>query len=70
MFGNCATSNQPAVPMAERRDKGVVKKQFRDQQDKFEDLENRLSRVEAIGYRRLQVENSPGLDSLRSRVEN
>ena len=34
--------------MAERRDKGVVKKQLKDQQDKLEDLENRLGRVEAI----------------------
>jgi len=61
--------------MAERRHKGVVKKQLKDQQDKLEDLENRLGRVEAIqewqeGYRRLRVEKSPGLDTSWSSVEN
>ena len=64
-----------AIAMAERRDKGLVKKQLKDHQDKLEDLDTRLSRVEAIqerqeGYRRIRVENSPDLASLWASVEN
>ena len=64
-----------AIAMAERRDKGLVKKRLKDHQDKLEDLDTRLSRVEAIqerqeGYRRLRVEKSPDLASLWASVEN
>ena len=58
------------VPVAERRDnKGVLKKQLKDQREKLDDLDTRLSRVEAIqerqeGYRRLRVEQCAGLDTL------
>lgn len=62
--------------MAERRDnKGVLKKQLKDQCEKLDDLDTRLSRVEAIqerqeGYRRLRVEQCAGLDTLWNSVES
>ena len=64
------------VPVAERRDnKGVLKKQLKDQHEKLDDLDTRLSRVEAIqerqeGYRRLRVEQCAGLDTLWNSVES
>ncbi len=67
--------SHPTSIMAERRDKGLVKKQLKEHHDRLEDLDSRLARVESIqerqeGYRRLRVERRAGLDALWASVEN